>query len=596
MSFTEDGNGADEGGSRSPDGEAGVPFRSGLSFQIHADPGNTDSQTSQLKKGEQYFEDWKVPQLLEALSSAILYERPPNPYHFLQQAMAKSLAIDGAGSKGAAGEEGRPWHAFVSQKRIKQIYKAGAGTQKMPKSKQKRRTINDEMKGSPMREMDIGGQRGKAGKAARKAREERMKRIKDAKARAPGRKSQAVNIPTPKAAPKISGAKSVVPGIPKGKKKKKRKPAAAPREGPPPTQDEAATTIQAAFKGYAVRKKMPSGGIHAPSHHTKDGKKVKSARPGGRNDDAPEGLTRNQCFIFLKPHAATKQCKAMVKDALTKAGITIVTKGKVEGDDIAAKNLVTKHYPYYGKHALKSTAEDIAKHVDNDLFEGRFGESWDEAVERGAVKNASQAMEDLAIDAGDLMSLFKDAEETKTMHRFGVGIILAKLLPEGADPVYVVNPYFPKMVESYHMPTAQIYYYIVEWDSTDLTWMAFLQDVIGATNPEKADPKSIRGLARIQWDELGLPEEPDTMDNVIHAAHSPMEAVANQCNWLGLSAGATSFGRALHAANVPKPQVIQWLDDHEAGLKEKDIVPKVDGLDCQACFDKCIEYLEHGFG
>ena len=65
----------------------------------------------------------------------------------------------------------------------------------------------------------------------------------------------------------------------------------------------------------------------------------------------------------------------------------------------------------------------------------------------------------------------------------------------------------------------------VAWDARKLTWAAFRGDVVGATNPAKAAPGSLRGKLHAGWRALGLPAAPFGADNGIHASASPIEAL-----------------------------------------------------------------------
>jgi hypothetical protein len=50
--------------------------------------------------------------------------------------------------------------------------------------------------------------------------------------------------------------------------------------------------------------------------------------------------TKNQAFLFVKPHAVTPATVALVKEGLAKAGITVMAEGSLDGSVIAEKLLI----------------------------------------------------------------------------------------------------------------------------------------------------------------------------------------------------------------------------------------------------------------
>lgn len=52
----------------------------------------------------------------------------------------------------------------------------------------------------------------------------------------------------------------------------------------------------------------------------------------------------NSAFVFIKPHANTPKTQALVKEALTKAGITILSESEISGETIDKDKLIDQHY------------------------------------------------------------------------------------------------------------------------------------------------------------------------------------------------------------------------------------------------------------
>ena len=152
------------------------------------------------------------------------------------------------------------------------------------------------------------------------------------------------------------------------------------------------------------------------------------------------------------------------------------------------------------------------------------------------------------------------------MEKFGGGFYGAKL--EGG--IFVFNGFFMTMRSAFVAPGASIHYYVVEWDPKDLKWSEFRGDLLGPTDPAQASLflflflfyfrmgkyadvvffhlqaplASLRGEIFAEWKALGLPNEPFTGENGVHASASPLEGLAERANWLKASVSKDSFGKA----------------------------------------------------
>ena len=73
-----------------------------------------------------------------------------------------------------------------------------------------------------------------------------------------------------------------------------------------------------------------------------------------------------------------------------------------------------------------------------------------------------------------------------------------------SPPVYTVNGFYPAMRQAFVAPGAEGRYLVCEWDQALLSWAAFRQAVIGATDPAKAAAGSARAAMLGQSRELGL--------------------------------------------------------------------------------------------
>ncbi|EOD23527.1 hypothetical protein EMIHUDRAFT_239514 [Emiliania huxleyi CCMP1516] len=69
---------------------------------------------------------------------------------------------------------------------------------------------------------------------------------------------------------------------------------------------------------------------------------AKAQKIAGVSGSVPAG--KSQAFVFVKPHAVTDPVKALAKEKLAAAGITIAAEGALAGPQIAKDLLIDNHY------------------------------------------------------------------------------------------------------------------------------------------------------------------------------------------------------------------------------------------------------------
>ena len=236
---------------------------------------------------------------------------------------------------------------------------------------------------------------------------------------------------------------------------------------------------------------------------------------------------RTQAFVFIKPHANTEATQALVKATLTAKGIKIISEGSIASEKIDSDKLIDNHYYAIASKATLLKPKDL--NVPADKFMATFGLEWTEALEKGVCYNAMDACEHLGLDAAELNHVWQTAETVK----FGGGFYCGRIEVEGKDPVYVFNPFFMTMRAKFTAPGLAIYYYVVEFSPSELSWADFRGKVLGPTSLSDAPADAIRGLILSQWEALGLKGKPNTSDNGVHASASPFEGLAERMNWMG---------------------------------------------------------------
>lgn len=83
---------------------------------------------------------------------------------------------------------------------------------------------------------------------------------------------------------------------------------------------------------------------------------------------------------------------------------------------------------------------------------------------------------------------------------------------------YCVNAFYPSMEANFNNPETRIHYYVVEFDSEQVSWSQFRKKVLGATNSSNAVPESFRGQLYSEY-----PVPFPGRDNFVHGSAGPFE-------------------------------------------------------------------------
>lgn len=177
--------------------------------------------------------------------------------------------------------------------------------------------------------------------------------------------------------------------------------------------------------------------------------------------------------------------------------------------------------------------------------------AWADALAAGTLVNLAGAR--AALPAGTPALEIERMWRAAACVKLAPGTYAAELVDAPcARRLIVVNGFYGAMRDKFTSTALApngVRWMRVAWDARKLTWAAFRGDVVGATNPAKAAPGSLRGKLHAGWRALGLPAAPFGADNGIHASASPIEALNERLIWLGgelardeLVAQAVRFG------------------------------------------------------
>ncbi len=289
----------------------------------------------------------------------------------------------------------------------------------------------------------------------------------------------------------------------------------------------------------------------------------------------------NNAFVFIKPHANTKNTQDLVANKFKETNIKVLKTGTLTGEQIDKDKLIDQHY--YAIASKATLMKPLEMPVPVDKFKEAFGVSWEEANSNNLVFNALDACNQLGVDAMGLDKLWAKAKKVK----FGGGFYCGLVEAPGKKPIYVFNGFFMEMRSKFVTPGTSITYYVVEFCPNNLSWSDFRGKVLGPTDPKEAPVGSLRASVLSDWQKLGLKDVPNVGDNGIHASASPFEGLAERMNWLHSDIATDSFGKELIAAGITADTIKKWSIDPQ--VKGKSLFDQLEDLDASACIKKAVE-------
>lgn len=154
---------------------------------------------------------------------------------------------------------------------------------------------------------------------------------------------------------------------------------------------------------------------------------AKSVKIAGAAGPAPE-YTKNEAYVFIKPHAVTPKVEALVKEGLQKKGITILSEGVLDAKTIEENKLIDNHYYAIANKASLTKPVDLnppeAKQAE---FEKKFGISWADALKQGRVYNAVDGCAKLGCDGDQMDVLWAKSKDAGNLVKFGGGFYAGKI-------------------------------------------------------------------------------------------------------------------------------------------------------------------------
>lgn len=227
----------------------------------------------------------------------------------------------------------------------------------------------------------------------------------------------------------------------------------------------------------------------------------------------------NQAVIFTKPlhhmdiDLTAEQLDERARAFLAKSDFRIIFSKKVTGPELADREIIRQHYLMYSKASYGDIGITDA---GRSKFSESSGKEWDAEVKAGRIMGNPQLLDTKGIDAHQLFGLWNASSVGKVQ----AGLLMGWL--ESLD-CYCINAFYPAMEANFNHADAIMDYYVVEFDSAQVSWQQFRKEVLGVTNAAKAAPESFRGQLYAEY-KVEFPGR----DNFVHGSAGPLEGLVER--------------------------------------------------------------------
>lgn len=265
---------------------------------------------------------------------------------------------------------------------------------------------------------------------------------------------------------------------------------------------------------------------------------------------------RNHAMILLKPHANNPEAERFVRSFLASHDIAVVRTGSATPEVMSEGGAFDKQY-FQIMNNTKANVSDLKLLPSGlEMFRSCAGFDWDAGVADGRVVSADVAMRELAKTAADLAALCR---ESTASAKLAPSIQISSVCCADGSTKFVINGFAPHWREAFLSSGASLKWFAVEFSPAQVSWRRFREELLGATNPGEAPTKSIRGQFYQHWSKLGLQEQPNVLNNCIHASAGPLEGLREWMLWTGEALANHPLARSLTVAGAREQQLETWL-------------------------------------
>ncbi|GAA3614122.1 hypothetical protein [Microlunatus ginsengisoli] len=290
------------------------------------------------------------------------------------------------------------------------------------------------------------------------------------------------------------------------------------------------------------------------------------------SDASPAG---NEFVIFSKPElgrltgADLDKVWDLFAELLAAYDVTVHSTMTRTGPELEASGAMQDHYGVINKISR------LGRPALTEPAEAALTETYGDLLETAAVLGGHQFLAEYPdFSPYALGVLFANAE----VERLGPGTYGGQVNVDGS-PVVILNGFHPRQLSFF---TADDTVCAFLHCSSPTTWAALRSDLIGTTDPSKADSASIRGRLFADPASFGL-ETVSYNFNGVHMSAGPLEGLAELNRFFGAEGSATgwTFAQALSAAGVSADGMVALLDNPtlEAGGERGSAFDLTEGID-----------------
>jgi hypothetical protein len=279
-------------------------------------------------------------------------------------------------------------------------------------------------------------------------------------------------------------------------------------------------------------------------------------------------------FLFVKPHAATPRVTSRILEILENFEVKVLSQGKVIASVMEHDNLFSRQYPELEDNTFNFDLNEILlSPQEQQTFKEHFNKDWYDALKQKKLLSAVQFQEvihpyrDNHQAIGHMCMKSAQISGGKSCLKIRKGLYVHRIdeMPKRSKrkaPIWVVNGFAHALKEDFMDKKSIVNYFSVQFDSSQLTWPEFMEEVVGVAHPKDSHISSIRGCIYSTWEKFGLKYPPSVKDNVVHVSSSAIDALKERLLWMrGAVMYTDIFGSRLLSSKISSAKVKEVLGE-----------------------------------
>ncbi|MFT4165198.1 MAG: hypothetical protein QM650_08135 [Microlunatus sp.] len=269
------------------------------------------------------------------------------------------------------------------------------------------------------------------------------------------------------------------------------------------------------------------------------------------SDDAPAG---NEFVIFSKPElgrltgADLAKVWDLLASSLSAYGVAVHQSLILTGPELEASGAMAAHYGVINKISR------LGRSALTEATEQALSEQYSDELAAGALVLGGHQFLDAYPEFSPypLGVLFAN----QSVGRLGPGSYAAAATVDG-QPVIILNGFHPRQLSFF---TADDTVCAFLQCSSATAWQSLRGELIGATDPSKADPASIRGTLFADPGGFGLASVSYNF-NGVHMSAGPLEGLVELARFFGGSLADYTFASVLTDAGIDADDIAALADN-----------------------------------